>query len=660
MSIPIVNHSLAYNPALDGLRGIAILLVLLFHIWPVYFSFGYVGVDIFFVLSGYLITQIIHSKLLAKNFSFLEFYRNRVRRIFPAMIIVLLTTFLVGYLFLFPSELAQLGKHMESSAFFYQNFRLIGETGYWDKVAQLKPLLHFWSLSIEEQFYIFWPLFIFLLYKTNKNIFYSLFLICLLLFAIPLFANIDPFYHSFSRFWELALGGVFYSAGKQYEWIVRGAANYKWIVYLFFAIAIGLAINNTAFHPFKTLSVAAATGFMILHFKSHAQNNFFSNPILIFLGLISFPLYLWHYVFVSYMHIFGLDVAKYGIVVIIISILLAYLVYRYIEIYARKQTSYFFAAMLFCIVVLVGILGRYAYLHKGSPARPFLVKHENFERQFIREDATNDRGIKMLSSLLGHKPYNNYIKATSMDLSKPFVAIIGDSHAHTSYPGFAYEFKKRGYESILIGNSSCPPYIGGAMGKNITEVQQCKQKIDDIYRALQKIPMLRKVIFITRGPVYMYDIGYGVVDSGGKPLHYHFEEYFYHQVDYNQKLRFFDAVEQTFKYFSTLKDIHFYYMIENPELGFSPENCMERPLGILPSTCRIAYSKYLKRAGEYREKVYRLIQRYPSVTLLDPKDLYCDGSYCYPVKNGKMLYADDDHQSLDGSMEQAQYFMEHM
>ena len=158
--IPVVNHSLKYNPALDGLRSIAIALVLLFHIWPKYFSFGYVGVDIFFVLSGYLITQIIHTKLQSDSFSFREFYRNRIRRIFPALIIVLLTTFLIGYLFLFPSELEQLGKHIKSSAFFYQNFRLIGETGYWDEAAQLKPLLHFWSLSIEEQFYLFWPLLI--------------------------------------------------------------------------------------------------------------------------------------------------------------------------------------------------------------------------------------------------------------------------------------------------------------------------------------------------------------------------------------------------------------------------------------------------------------------------------------------------------------------
>ena len=147
--IPIVKHSLKYNPSIDGLRGIAISLVLIFHIWPEYFSFGYVGVDIFFVLSGYLITQIIYTKLEQKSFSLKEFYRNRIRRIFPALIVVLITTLIIGCLFMFPSKLEQFGKHIKSSVFFYENFRLIGEIRYRDESATLKFLFHFCSLDIE-------------------------------------------------------------------------------------------------------------------------------------------------------------------------------------------------------------------------------------------------------------------------------------------------------------------------------------------------------------------------------------------------------------------------------------------------------------------------------------------------------------------------------
>lgn len=206
--LPIVNHSLAYNRSIDGLRGVAILLVLLFHLFPSLFSFGYVGVDIFFVLSGFLITQIISTKMQNKTFSFIEFYRNRIRRIFPAMIIVLLAAFMLGYLFLFPSELIELAKHIKSSSLFTQNFMLIKEVGYWDVQSTLKPLLHFWSLSIEEQFYIFWPIAIWLIYRFNLNILTSLLFIFMALLILPQFSSIDPFYHSLSRFWELSLGGA--------------------------------------------------------------------------------------------------------------------------------------------------------------------------------------------------------------------------------------------------------------------------------------------------------------------------------------------------------------------------------------------------------------------------------------------------------------------
>jgi peptidoglycan/LPS O-acetylase OafA/YrhL len=361
--LPVVNHSLKYNPSLDGIRGIAILSVLLFHIYPQYFSYGYFGVDLFFLLSGFLITQIIYTKLQSNSFSFKEFYRNRIRRIFPTVIIVLLFTILIGYLFLFPSELENLGKHIKSSAFFYQNFRLIGEVGYWDKDAVLKPLLHFWSLSIEEQFYLFWPLIIFIIYKLRLNLILSLLILCLTMVSFRYILDIDTFYHSMARFWELSLGGLLFAITYKYKYEIS-----------------------------KT-------------------NGLLSNNFLVFFGLISFPLYLWHYVLISYMHIFGLDVTKYGLFIILVSILLSYLTYRYIEIYARKQTSYKFAVILFVILFSIGFIGKYIYKHKGLTNRNHLISNEYFKKQFTRTKSKNEYGAKIVSNLLGYLPNNDYIKS---------------------------------------------------------------------------------------------------------------------------------------------------------------------------------------------------------------------------------------------------------
>ena len=607
--IPVVNHSLKYNPALDGIRGIAILLVLLFHIWPQYFRYGYLGVDLFFILSGYLITKIIYTKLEKNKFSFLEFYRNRIRRIFPSVIIVLIFTLFIGYLFLFPTELQNLSNHIKSSAFFYQNLRLIGEVGYWDKAAVLKPLLHFWSLSIEEQFYLFWPFIIYFIYKFRLNLILSLFILYIVMFSLRFILDIDTFYHSLARFWELSFGGLLFTIAYRYKYEIS-----------------------------KT-------------------NILFSNSFLVFLGLISFPLYLWHYILISYMHIFGIDVIKYGILIIIVSILLSYLTYRYVEIYARAQTSYKFASVLFILLLSIGFMGKYIYNQKGLPNRSHLISNEYLKKQFIRTKFKNQDGIKVVKNLLGYMPNNDYIKSTSSDISKKYIVVIGDSHARTSYPGFAKLARKHGYEALLIANSSCPPYIGGAMGKNIKDLQQCQQKISNIYKILNASLNIEKIIFATRASCYMYGLGYGAVDGGNKKPYSgsKFKEYFYNKNKWHQKEQFLANIEKLFKKFNSSKK-RFYFLLENPELGFSPKNCIVRPFDIFPSKCMLKLQDFLNRQKEYRDFVYKISKKYKNIHILDSRNLYCDDKYCYAIRDGKMLYADDDHHSIDGSIMQAKYF----
>lgn len=234
----------------------------------------------------YLITQIIYTKLESNSFSLKEFYRNRIRRIFPALIVVLLTTLIIGYLFMFPSELEQLGKHIKSSAFFYENFRLIGEVGYWDESAVLKPLLHFWSLAIEEQFYIFWPLILIFLYKTRLNIVLTLFILFLMLFTLPLIAEIDKFYHTLSRAWELALRGLVFIISYKYKNIFDLLNKYKVFVYIGFFISIAISYDNTSFSTYKTCVIVFFSALLILSLSHDKSKTIFSNSVLVFIGLI--------------------------------------------------------------------------------------------------------------------------------------------------------------------------------------------------------------------------------------------------------------------------------------------------------------------------------------------------------------------------------------
>lgn len=160
---------LKYRPDIDGLRAIAVLSVVIFHYFPSLLPGGFVGVDIFFVISGYLITSIILKSASNKSFSYLDFYKRRVLRIFPALSIVLVSCLIVGWVYLFQDDYKLLGKHVFSGSFFISNFTLWSESGYFDSKSYLKPLLHLWSLGIEEQFYIIWPVVILLCFRSKNH-----------------------------------------------------------------------------------------------------------------------------------------------------------------------------------------------------------------------------------------------------------------------------------------------------------------------------------------------------------------------------------------------------------------------------------------------------------------------------------------------------------
>jgi peptidoglycan/LPS O-acetylase OafA/YrhL len=168
--LSLQKSSLTYRPEIDGLRAVAVLLVVAFHAFPAYAPGGFVGVDVFFVISGYLISGILLDHIDAHRFSILHFYDRRIRRIFPPLITVLAAVLVYGWFWLLPGELMQLGKHVAAGAAFIPNFALWSEVGYFDSDAATKPLLHLWSLGVEEQFYLVWPLVLFLCRRSGLRL----------------------------------------------------------------------------------------------------------------------------------------------------------------------------------------------------------------------------------------------------------------------------------------------------------------------------------------------------------------------------------------------------------------------------------------------------------------------------------------------------------
>ncbi|MBP6089098.1 MAG: acyltransferase, partial [Polaromonas sp.] len=202
----------SYRPDIDGLRAIAVLLVVVHHAFPKLLPSGFIGVDLFFVISGFLITTIIFQNLERGSFSFLDFYTRRIKRIFPALALVLLACLVYGWFTLLPADYKLLGKHTVAGAAFVSNFAFWNESGYFNGDSKLKPLLHLWSLGIEEQYYIVWPLIAWFAWKKQVN----LLKVCLVLLIASLLANIvtvkynavAAFFSPATRFWELLVGSV--------------------------------------------------------------------------------------------------------------------------------------------------------------------------------------------------------------------------------------------------------------------------------------------------------------------------------------------------------------------------------------------------------------------------------------------------------------------
>ena len=208
---PQPSH-LPYRPDIDGLRALAVLAVVGFHASPRFVPGGFVGVDVFFVISGFLISGILLRDCAADRFSFADFYARRVRRIFPALIVILLATWAIGWYVLVGDEFKQLERHVAAGATFTSNILLWKEAGYFDPRAELKPLLHLWSLAIEEQFYLIWPPILYACWKRKLNILSAMLVIIAASFALNVAlapANgVADFYLPTSRMWELLAGGL--------------------------------------------------------------------------------------------------------------------------------------------------------------------------------------------------------------------------------------------------------------------------------------------------------------------------------------------------------------------------------------------------------------------------------------------------------------------
>jgi peptidoglycan/LPS O-acetylase OafA/YrhL len=451
-----------YRPEIDGLRAVAVMLVVNFHAFPEAMPGGFIGVDIFFVISGFLITGIVARELDEKRFSLSTFYYRRIRRIFPALIVVVGAALALGWMWMLPAAYVQLSGDVFAGAAFFSNIALLLQSGYFDVESAKKPLLHLWSLGIEEQFYLFWPLILMLLARLRLSLMTGAVVIGLASFALNV-ALIDTqpvatFYLPFTRAWELLVGAALACGWSQIS--QTGRAN-NWragIGLLLIAVAAGVLDTNRAFPGWWAVLPVAGGALLLSAPQAWGCRQLLSSRPLVQIGLISYPLYLWHWpllVFFGLIKFAPLSLLDRELI-LLLSAVLAWLTFRLVETPFRsgRPTPLKFAGL--CAgMVLLAMAGRVVVDGRGFD---FRLPPEIREVTNVPTQASQWRVHDCLLELSHETSFAD--SCVDRD-RRPLVLVWGDSTAGALMPGLRKAQQTRDFGIAQFTSSSCIPALGG-------------------------------------------------------------------------------------------------------------------------------------------------------------------------------------------------------
>lgn len=652
-----MNH-LKYEPYIDGLRAVAVISVILFHGFPEIIPGGFSGVDLFFVISGYLISKIIFSGLSSNQFNFFDFYGRRIRRIFPSLLLVLIAISFVGHFIFLPQELQAYYKHLAGAIGFISNFILWDESGYFNKLSNAKPLQHLWSLAIEEQFYLFWPLLLWALSKFKVGLISAIFGIGLLSFYLSIQEiKVDPvaaFFLTQYRAWELILGCVLaFLAGFDLKRWLNLAPFLSIIGAVLIIFGVFFYEKTYQFPGYWVLLPTFGASLIILSSVGGGGwiHKLLSRPILISIGLISYPLYLWHWPILSFMWIVeGGEPSIYMRVGgLILTFAFSIATYKFIETpfrygpYLKAKT----ATLIFAMIALgctYLIFYKNFELSTGLRSNGYVTKNPALEVDgYDLPSGINCSESSKFPFIKMNKDF--FCMQSNVHKSPPSVVIIGDSHSYPMYYGFFdYFVKDRGENILLLGVPGCPSFYG-LESYEYGKKEECKSITNNIIDYVLSDHNIRTVVMAIRAPLYTSGIGYGEM------------------YDHNRVLRRSgaDAAEPNHISFelaleSTLALLqqsgkNVIFVFSPPELGFDPLACI-RPISLIfgrSNVCGIEYERYLKRASLSKDIVLRKLQAIPMSLFIEPAESLCTPTFCPAIVDGKFLYQDDNHLSPFGA-----------
>lgn len=632
--------SLSYRPEIDGLRAIAVLSVIFYHAGFSFVSGGFVGVDIFFVISGFLITTIIKNNLDANQFSFADFYERRARRILPALFVVLFISILFAWFCLIPDEFLLFSRALIAVILFVSNTKLGQENNYFDPINELKPLTHMWSLAVEEQFYILFPVFLIGLWKFQRQrIVQIIFIILLLsLLGAEIGSVVKPgenFYFTLTRSWELLIG----AASAFLIQKVQPNQKLQIIGIIFLAFPLVFFNSTTPTPSIYILFPTLGTALVIIYSRSEfILTRFLSNRISTFFGKISYSAYLWHYpIFSFYRIMFDIHISSDEAFLLIgLTFVLANFTWIYVEQPFRAggktivvtQKSVFILSSIFSLLFLLfgffGILSNGFEIRLNPEQRSNIIFQDDDSFKFSRSTSN-----KSCASLLNSPPLSEEVCIANS--TSPKILIAGDSKAMSLYS--AIYSKKFNVEAMLIAAHGCPlypnlsyiPTFETGFSNNCTEIAK---KVIDIATNLSSIEVI-------------------ILFNEADNLNEDSSKYYLN----GQKLNKVEAFNHAYSFVlsklsKTGKNI--IVVSDNPSWSVDPKKCIQKlPLSKAPSdSCRINVGTFKDGLPGYYRALEELKKTHSNVVIYDPTRVLCDkNGSCDVREDHKLLYFDQTHMS---------------
>lgn len=620
--------------SLDGLRGVAVVAVIAFHLFPQQLPGGFVGVDLFFTISGYIISRILLQDIAAQRYSLAGFYRKRIRRIFPALLVVFAAMLALGCVNLFAPELKRLSEGVFWAGLFLANVFAITQRNYFDPVSDFNPTLHLWSLGIEEQFYLVWP--VFLALCLRRRIFLPATLValaaslaaCLWLAGSHATAN---FYLPFTRFWELLAGALV--AYLQHHplrlaprFAHRSAAEVVAAISLAVLAAFLLALPaGTVFPGWASLAPVLAGVGLVATLHTRLARLTLGQAWLARVGLISYPMYLWHWPLIS--------LARYsstgepadapliaGIVLATVGLSVA--TYRWVEkplrFHASPHTPWALGGAMLAVMAAAVAL----YLSQGWQQR-------GLNKQGVDSVVSGQvsRGLTAKGAcLLAPEAAAQARFCDAMKGPQPDALLWGDSHAASLYPGVVASPSNTHHWALVGGKGpNCLPAWaeGGAPGSD------CERTAQAVTQALQAQPGVKTVLLVLAGRA-IDAAGPATSQSQLAPL-------VARLLAQGRQVAVLISIPRIItedKFFNTL--------------------CFTRPLEYRaerkPGLCSVARAAHLQYLQPMLRVVQELKAAHPALLVIDPTDDLCDAQTCAVVQQGRSMYSYTDHLSDTGAL----------